>query len=258
MKKVWITSLAQDESRVQTLMSLLQTYGLQPGGHFWLDDLAKMGWAGPREELAPKETVLWLIMGPAASLDQQSVRLGLSLLSLAVQADKGHAFPVLFLVTEGELAVESLPTPLRGLEILPFASPTLGAKISARAGMPAKPLLIDYHLDLHAVPGIGLWFEAGPAKGHAWKGAMFGVAGGEIDSHAVGPLGHLPERAVLNYPSKGLKLQAGETEYTAWAVQNEMDDQSAYFVRVKGTPTAVVFGSFAESDAAEVFTLSLC
>jgi len=86
---------------------------------------------------------------------------------------------------------------------------------------------------------------------------MFGVAGGEIDSHAVGPLGHLPERAVLNYPSKGLKLQAGDTEYTAWAVKNTLDDQTAYFVRVKGTPTAVVFGSFAETDAAEVFTLSL-
>lgn len=257
MKKVWITALSHDEEASSKLVSAVGQYGLAVEGHFWTDDLKNMAWASARDPLLAKETVVWLILGPAESFSSESVRYGLSMLSLAVQARRGHQFPVLFVSTSGEVAAAALPTPLRSLQNLSLASPALGAKIIAQANLPAAPVEKEYLLDVHSVPGIGQWFEVGPAPGRSWTGALFGIDDGEIDSHAVGPQGYLPERAVLQYPQKGLKLQLGEREYTAWAVKNPVDDRSAYFLRVKGYPAAVVFGAFPEGDDAEMFSVSL-
>ena len=257
MKKAWITALSHDEDSSEKLASVVTQYGLAVEGHFWIHDLKNMAWASARDALLARETVLWLILGPAESLGSESVRYGLSMLALAVQARRGHHFPVLFITTSGEVAAATLPTPLRGLQDFPLASPALGPKIIAQANLPAAPVKAEYLLDVHAVPGIGQWFEAGPAPGHSWAGALFGVDAGEIDSHAVGPQGHLPERATLEYPLKGLKLKLGEREYTAWAVKNAVDDRSAYFLRVKGFPAAVVFGAFPEGDDAEMFSVTL-
>ena len=96
-------------------------------------------------------------------------------------------------------------------------------------------------------------------EGLSIKRAMFGVAGGDatIDTHGFGPAGQLPERCVLNYPMQGLKLQLGGRDFTAWAIQNPVDDHSSYYLRVKEAPAAILFGAFPESDDAEAFTIQL-
>jgi hypothetical protein len=43
---------------------------------------------------------------------------------------------------------------------------------------------------------------------------MFGVCGGEINAHGVGPAARLPERCVLEY-DEGLKLQMGAANIRA-------------------------------------------
>jgi hypothetical protein len=58
MKKIWITSLAHEEKQVQKTMAMLKTYALDANGHFWMDDLKKMVWLCPREELIKDDTAL--------------------------------------------------------------------------------------------------------------------------------------------------------------------------------------------------------
>lgn len=258
MKTIWITSLARDPARVQKILSLCANYGLDPDGHFWEDDLKKMAWIGPRETLtdAGRDVALWIVLTDDERLAAPSVRYGLSMLTLSAQGIRGPGF-VPMLVHEGTLPTpESLPTPLRGAEILPADSASLGAKIVAKANMPAKRPSADYRLDVYAMPQLGQWIEVGPASGE-WAGALFGTVGGEIAAHGAGPAGRLPRTAVLEYPMQGLQLALGEREYTAWAIQNRIDPETSYFVKFSGEPDAVIFGPLGEGEAADVFVLDL-
>jgi hypothetical protein len=258
MKKIWITALDKDQENVQRVMVTLKNYGLGVDGHFWTDDLAKMAWDGALEPLSAKETVLWIITGAAAQFAVPTIRQGLSMLTLALQHRRGVGFPILLLPTAGELDGASLPTLLKGADILSAPSATLGPKIVALANKPVPAIGVGYRLNIHAIHGIGLWYEIGPpAGGFDWPGAMFGVHGADIDFHGVGPADGIPERTVLEYALKGMKIQLGEDEFTAWAAQNRLDGGSSYYVRVQGTPDKLIFGPFAEGDDAEVHVVNL-
>ena len=256
MKNVWISALARDQEKVRKTMAMLQTYALGVNGHFWEDDLKKMAWLGPREELIKEETALWLILSNDKDLSAGTVRYGLSLLALSVLAARGHGFPII-LLHEGEVpTMETLPTPLQGADVLAADSAAAGAKIVAAVSVPPKKIEVDYRLNIYAMPQIGQWFEVGPADA-PWPGAMFGVCGAEIDAHGVGPAGKLPQKAVLEYPMKGLKLNLGEKDYTAWAVRNALDAASSYYVRVRGEPKSILLGPVADGEDAEVYVLRL-
>lgn len=257
MKRVWLTSVDRSEETVRALIPKLKSYGLEASGHFWEDDLEKMAWIGPREELVGPEVALWIVLGSAESLRKPSVRYGLSLLASTVQAKREVSFPIVLLVERGEIpSPDSLPTPLKGAALLAHADPGLGAKLVARAHAPAKASAPEYRFDAYGNPQIGQWFEVGPRES-AWAGAMFGLSEGEILFHGVGPKGMLPSRSVLNYPSRGLRLNLGGREYTAWSVRNEVGPGTSYFVKVSGNPGSVLFGSFPEGDQGEVYVVTL-
>jgi len=244
MKSVWISSLAHDQEKVQNTLAMLKNYALDGNGHFWEDDLGKMAWSGPREEIIKEDTALWLILSNDKDLASPSVRYGLSMLTLSVQAVRGYGFPVA-LVHDGQMpAADALPTPFQKSEILAADNPALGAKIVAVANTPPEKVTTEYRLDIYAMPQLGQWFEVGPVDAD-WSGAMFGVCGGEIDAHGV------------EYPMQGLKMTLGEKEHIAWAVKNQLDSDSSYFLRVKGEPDSVLFGPFPEGDDAEVYVLHL-
>jgi len=257
MKKVWMTSLDHDEKQVQKLMATAGRYGLDVNGHFWLDDVKKLAWLGPKEAITDKETSLWVILTSKKGLEADSVRYGLSLLAITVQAVKGHGFPILFVAVDGGIDIESLPTPLRGGDCISADSPSLGAKMVAKANTPVSAIDADYRIDIHANPNYGTWIEVGPSGGATWKGALLGVSGGEIDYHGVGAAGKLPEKAVLEYPVKGLKLKLGDREYVAWAVQNTIDGQASYYVRIQEMPAGLVFGPYAPDEEASVSVIEL-
>jgi hypothetical protein len=256
MKNIWVSALGRDQEKVHKTMAMLKTYGLAADGHFWEDDVNKMAWLGPRNALIQKETSLWLILSNDKDLSAGTVRYGLSMLALSVQAVRGRGFPIILLHSGDMPAAETLPTPFQGAKILAAGSAAAGAKVVAAVHTPPKSLPGEYRLDVHAMPKLGQWFEAGPTEG-CWEGAMFGICGGEIDAHGVGPAGKLPEKAVLEYPMKGLKLNLGETEYTAWAVRNRLDAGSSYYVRVQGEPRSILLGPMAEGDEAEVYVLNI-
>ncbi len=259
MKKIWITALDKDEQEVQKLMATLKSYGLGVDGHFWVDDLTKMAWDSALEMLSAKDTALWIILGKADQYEMSSICQGLSLLALSVQHRRGVGFPILLVSTKGDIDTGRLPTPFKGADMLPPGLAALGPKIVALANKPVSSINPGYRLNLHPIPGIGLWFEVGPPEGGlGWPGAMFGVHGADIDFHGVGPADGIPEKAVLEYAMKGMKIRLGEDEFTAWAVQNNLSAGSSYYVRLKGTPDKIIFGVFAAGDEAEVHTIALC
>jgi hypothetical protein len=254
-KTVWITSLTKDEAKTSALFKKIHDYGLSTNGHFWLDDLEKMAWSGPAEELLKPDTTVWLLTGKAEDFATPSVRQGLSLLALLVAGQRGHGFPTILCPFAGQVDPASLPMPLRGAEAVAEAS--LGPKLAAKANIPFHPQPADYRLRLYPLPGLGLWFEAGPAPGHAWNGALLGASGAEVDAHGVGPQGTIPERATLNYPVKGMKLTAGDREYTAWGVANPLTDNDSYYARVTKAPEAILFGELPQGEEAELYTVPL-
>lgn len=257
MPKVLVSALSRDEAATARLLSGIKRFVPDLDGHFWTDDLAKMAWSGPKDLLLTPDCALWLISGRAEDLATDSVRQGLALTALGVQAAKGQNFPIILALSGALPDPAALPTPLSGAEILAVDNPALGPKLTAKAFTPRKAVPLEYRLDVYALPGLGLWLEAGPGAGHHWAGAMIGTEGGDIFAHGVGPSGKLPERSVVEYAMKGLKLGLGGREFTAWAVQNALEPGISYYVGLRGDPKALVFGSLPEGDEAEVYSVKL-
>jgi hypothetical protein len=256
MKKVWITALVKDEEKIAGLMGSLKKYGLAADGHFWVDDIKNLAWQAPAEEMQKPDVASWIIVGTAEDLRKPSIGFGLSLLAIKVAALKGTAFPVIFAPLSEMPADARMPTLLQGADIIPLANPSFAVKIVALANTPAKKLEKEYHLNVHGLPGIGTWFEAGPSLVE-WRGAMFGVHGAEIDFHGVGPANGVPEHTILEYAQKGLKIQLGEDEFTAWAVQNKLKPGTSYYIRVQGIPDRLLFGPYSETEEAQVHVVAL-
>jgi len=258
MKKIWLSSLVSSEDAVKEVMSKLKTYGLEAYGHFWEDDLEKMAWIKPRGELLDQKTALWGILGAEKDFQNPSFRYGLSLLAVTVQAARGPGFPIVLLQTDGSLiSPDTLTTSLRGVDILSVTGAAYGPKLVAKVHQTAGgEAIADYRLDVIGNEHLGQWFEAGPRDGE-WSGGMFAVAGAEIVFQGVGPKGSLPEKSILNYPIEGLKVNLGDKEYVAWAVQNELGPETSHFVKVKGAPESILFGPYSSEEEAEVYVFKL-
>ncbi len=258
MKALYLTALTPQQEVVKGLISQIKPYGLEVKGHFWTDDLPKMAWMGPRDELVDSGSVLWAILGSKADFENAEIRYGLSLLSLSAQARKGSPLNIVILQngTEPVIAAD-LPTPLKAADVCPLSDASLGAKLVARAHQSQSSPETEYFIDILGNEQIGQWFEIRPAGADSWPGAMFGAAGAEIVFQAVGPAGGLPDKSVLNYPVQGLKLNLGDLAYNAWAVQNEITPETAYYAKVDGHPDAILFGPYSSEDSAEVHVMTL-
>ncbi|MEA1967667.1 MAG: hypothetical protein U9N77_05565 [Thermodesulfobacteriota bacterium] len=254
-KKVWITSLSKDKDQITGLLQLVKKYGLAPDGHFWVDDLKKMAWQAPLENIIAKETGLWIISGRQKDLESDSVRYGLALLCISVQNKKGTGFPIIFLCSDDTIKTANLPTPLKGCEIIDSNNKSLGAKITARANTPVKKISNEYRIDIHASQSYGIWFEFGPAKGDIWDGVLAGGLKSEINAHGVGKSGSLPLKTVLEYQMQGLKLELNNDEYSAWAVKNTIDETLSYYVKFTDIPGNILFGQMPDEDSEADFHL---
>ncbi|TVR00705.1 MAG: hypothetical protein EA399_03175 [Desulfovibrionales bacterium] len=254
-KRVWISILEKNEGLGRMIFEEAAKYGLNPAGHFWEDDLAKLAWAGAVPELGRGDCAVWLIVGQAASFAQPSIRRGLALLALSAQAAHGHNFPILLSPSGGKVDVAGLPTPLRGAEVVASG---LGVKAVARANRKLAEPVLEYRLAVHPLPGLGLWFEVGPAH-DPWKGAFLGCTGMDAtpDAHGVGLAGTIPQNATVNYPVRGMKLHLDGREATAWGVHNDLSPAESYYVRIAGVPDGLIFGPFPDLDDVDVFTVSL-
>jgi hypothetical protein len=253
MATLWITALAKDQARIQALGQHLKRYGLEVAGHFWIDDLEKFAWMDVAEEMFKSKASAWLVLPADEELAKPAVRYGLNALAAVVNARAGREFPTAWWGAQDNDAV---PTLLRGAVKLGEATPAWQAKLVALAHKSAKGAAAPYRIGMHANAQFGQWFEIGPVEG-TWQGVMFGIHGGSIDFHAVGPKGELPQKTVLEFAQKDMKVAVGDKEFLAWACQNTLDPGHSYYVRVKGMPETVLFCPLASGDDTEAFVLRL-
>ena len=259
-KKVWVTWMPAEEvpHKPEPVIRQLGQYGLETAGNRWVDDLERTAWQSLGEMLLEgTEADVWLIASDANSLATPSNRYALSLLAATVHAGRGEGFPILILGLDQAPDPSTLPTLLRTCPCLSAAEPSWPAKVVSVAFSPPQVGRFDCRLGIHVNPAFGQWFEAGPWE-EEWAGVMFGVAeGGTITYHAVGPKGRLPERTVLEYQMQGIQAQVGETEYTAWSVQNRLGPEDSYYVKVDGFPSRIILGGHPGTDQAEVMVIEL-
>lgn len=259
-KKVWLTWMPGGEGAPgpQETVTTLGRYGLEVSGAPWVDDLEKVAWAelggGLMDAAGPD---IWLIAGRRADLEATRNRYGLSLTAAMAGAARGADLQGVCLGLDFE--PEALPTLLGGFRCFDGAGGAWAAKLvaAAHAGGAAAAQPEDYRFNVIAHSLIGQWLEVGPRDGD-WRGAMLGVSEeGEITHHAVGPAGQLPEKAVLEYPTRGIEAELGGTKFTAWAVQNALGPADSYYVKVEGCPARLLFGGHPGTDQAEVTVLDL-
>ncbi len=254
MKNVWISALTENQPRVSAVTAVLKQYGLNCTGHFWADAPEKMSWRSAVTALLDAKADLWLVLADDAEMAKPGVRYALSLMAASLRQIKGPGFQIVFLWNSAAPAPDKLPQILQSATLAEESAASWAAKIVARANMPGKAAAPEYRLDIQGDERLGQWFEIGPSEG-AWSGVVFGVTGegAEINFQAVGSKGRLPEKTTLEYAQQGLKIQAGSREFTAWAVRNQVDANSSYFVRVKGCPDAILFMPYAnETDDSDV------
>lgn len=258
MKTVWITALKEDQPRVAAVTAVLKRYGLQCKGHFWADQPDKLAWRVALEAMLEAKADVWLVLVDGDEIKKPSVRYGLSLMASALRSARGGNFPMLTLWNSVPAAEAALPPLMAQAELLLESGATWPAKIVAKANVPAKSASAEFRLDVLGNERLGQWFEIGPVAG-AWSGVVFGVTGGsaEIQFQAVGPKAMLPEKTTLEFAQEGLKLEVAGNEYAAWAVRNQVDDNTSYFVKVKGCPESILFMPYAEETDAEATILRL-
>jgi len=258
MKKVWISALAENQPRVSAVSAHLKKYGLACQGHFWADAPEKMAWRAALTALLEQRADVWLILADEAEMAKPGVRYGLSLMAAALRQARGNSFPIVMLWNSPAPALDALPTLLRQVLLTEEASPAWTAKIVAKANVAAKPVATDYRLNVQGDDRLGQWFEIGPVEG-SWSGVVFGVQGGnaEIQFQAVGAKAVLPEKTTLEFAQQGLKVEVGGREYVAWAVRNDIDANTSYFVKVKGCPESILFMPYADETDAEAHVLRL-
>ena len=259
-RKIWLSWIADKDSKADPGATLhsLQKNGLQTSGGHWIDDVAKAAWAELIPVLSdPQQTDAWVIALDSASFNKPSIRYALSVLAGTAHDRRGPAFPVVLVGIDFKPTAADLPTFLRDCTIYPFSDAGWPAKLVASFFKKAEGTAQEFRFAMHANQYTGQWFEIGPRVGN-WNGAMFGVSGeAKISHHAVGPKGVLPERTVLEYAIKDMKATVGDTEFTVWAVQNKIDAEQSYYVKVDKTPPKIVFGGHPESDNAEVYVIQL-
>lgn len=257
MNDLWLSALKKDEATVQKIISQFKTYGINAQGHFWENDNAKFAWLGARQSLLDKQMAMWVILGSREDLENDDLRYGLSMVALCVQSNRGLGYPIVILQTDGAQVTEAeLPTALSKAVVLDVQDAAAPAKLIARLHAKIPDLPSAYTLDMAGNEQLGQWLQVQPT-GQSWPGIIFGVDEGDIVFQAVGPAGQLPEKSTLNFAMQGLKLELGGTEFTAWATQNEVSRETAYFVKINGAPKTLLFGPYAEDSEAELFVVHL-
>jgi|GEM_PF-1965211 hypothetical protein len=246
-KNVWITMVDEDNDQAGLIYSKLSEYGLNVQGSIFQDNIEKLEWALGLDKI--KKSDLWIICGSKKTIFKETVMFGLSASAIAVKAYKGDNFPVM-IVSEDDIVDNDLPLPLKNAVVISATNSSFQAKAAAKANLPFKKTTKEYRINLIPIIGSGLWAEAGPCE-NSWDGILAGVSdSGSVDALGIGEKSVIPEKTVLEYPVRNMKIELNSKEFTAWGSKNIINkDQSAFF-RIKGHPSSLIFGSFDENNPA--------
>ncbi len=259
-KKALLTWLPAEKTglKPEPVLQAMKKVGLELSGGAWVDDLNNAVWLPLGEALSQPEKVdVWVVAGSKKEFESHPIRFGLSLVSLFASRTRPKKLPVICLGVGSPPGEDDLPPTLRDGVLLSSDQADWPAKVVAAAFRTVEISLEPYRLIVHSGPGMWQWFEIGPRE-ETWEGIMFGVSQeARITHHGVGPAGRVPEKAVVEYPVKGIQARVRDTDFTAWSVQNRLDPETSYYVKVDGFPASVIFGGHPGEDAAEVYRLDL-
>jgi hypothetical protein len=259
-KKVWVSWIAGPETKANpaTVIQALQKNGMLGAGSPWINNNAKLAWAEVLTIVSDaSQSDAWVIAAAAASLKTKDIRYALSLVAETARQRRGAGYPIVMLGIDELPQTDQLPLLLRECVVYRASDTAWAAKLVAAFFKKGATRGQDFFFAAHGAEYLGQWIEIGPRQG-SWNGAMFGVAeGAKITHHAVGPRGALPERTVVEYPLRDMKVAVGGAEYTAWAVKNQVGADQSYFVKIEGSPASVICGAHPENPDAEVSVVGL-
>lgn len=246
-KKIWLSWMpsGEDAPEAGDAVAKLGRYGLHVAGGPWGNPLDRLAWAKVAEVLLDSSrSDAWILAGHRAELDALDNRRALSLLTTMVSSARGPRFPLLVLCLDAPLHADDLPLLARRCGALSATDPSWPAKVVAATTRTTEPVDLGFLFNVHAHPLIGQFYELGPID-LPWEGVMVGLHGAAcISHHAVGPRGEIPEGAVVEYELRDLKADVGGREFTAWAVKNHLTPSDSYYLRVDGTPDAILVSGY--------------
>jgi hypothetical protein len=260
-KRVWLTWLPRQEGTTgpEQCLGQLNQYGLDVSGDYWDDDLKKMAWTELAGRLLDSSGPdIWVIAGCKEDFESNHNRYGLSLVSATIAQERTTPWQGICLGMDFTPEQTLMPTLLRSFQCLSILDSGWPSRVVATAFMKTAAMdAEDFRFNVIAHPMLGQWFEVGPQR-DAWAGVMLGVSGkSSITHHAIGARGQLPERSVLEYPTEGIQAMLGKDEYTAWSVQNCLNSEQSYYVKVEGFPESLIIGAHPGTDTAEVVCIEL-
>jgi hypothetical protein len=214
---------------------LLRASGFATATIFWSElTTQQRGWTQLLPVLNDTAVQAWVFSGkPAGFTDELLSQISFLTLALTRPAPPLTAF----VLTGGEVEPVVADT-LAHIKMFQgnasFAAKLMAARLKPQAEVP-RP----FHVVAHVDPLLGQWLEIGPAAPDIWQGFMAGVLDAEVIAFGVGPRGQLPQKSVLHYPQCGIKGNWGDQAFTACAAHNEIDGNTACYLRVEGCPQAI-------------------
>ncbi len=129
------------------------------------------------------------------------------------------------------------------------------AKLMAKMYLPYTGPKFPFRICPHAVPGLGIWLEVGPAYGE-WNGVLIGVRKSGIRHLGIGEKGNLPDKTVLEYPVRNMKIEVDGKEFVAWAVRNKLNKEISAYANLEKSPYEVILGPW-NDEKPEIYNLEL-
>jgi hypothetical protein len=242
----WIIGIGEVEPAAQLVARQLKPYGVDVKGQKWPTG-EKQPWLGSAQEAAGAGALVVIVVASTESYNDKDRRRELSLFRIMLQTLLKQPVAGFVILTDPTNQVENTP-PLLGTNILNdwevVSSTTWPAKVVARLNV-ARKLSWPIKLEMYAQEKLGVWFAVNPQPGSTTHGCVVGVNGNDADLsfHAVGPAGRLPERSINEYELKGIEFDIDTQHFKAWAVQNTIGPEDAYYVRLESEPDSIAVGA---------------
>lgn len=258
---IWIIGIGDVDGAAQTVAAQLKPYGLDIQGQKWPVG-EKQAWLASAETAAAQAGHVAIVVASEKSYADPVMRRELALFRLLLQTRLNRSVDGFVILTDAT-DPKNAPQPNTTLSILGDWSVVSGgnwaAKVVARFHAPRHPKW-PVKLGLLAHERLGVWLCVGPQSGQTSQGCLVGVAGNgaDISFHAVGAADGLPETSINEYELKGIEFELGDQSFKAWALQNTVGPDQAYYVRLEGEPSVIAIGQLPNGQIGDVdrFTIA--
>ncbi len=224
--------------------ALLRASGFATASIHWSEVASQQrGWTQLLPILDDPALQAWVFAGHPADFTDEI----LSQTSMLTLAMTRTAPPMTAFVLLGSGEEPALPELLGHIKIF-YGNTSFAPKLAALRQKPRPALPRPFHVQAHVDPLIGQWLELGPAEGKSWPGFTVGVVGAEIMAFGVGPRGAIPQKSTLIHPQTGIKGEWADKAFSACAAQNELDRNTACYIKVEGCPSLLFVTAYAEEQ----------